>query len=307
MPFMVIIMTSLMMSITILISVAFLTLMERKILGSIQIRLGPNKVGAEGILQPFSDAIKLYSKESNMPTLSNMKIFFLAPVMGLLISLSCWIIMPYLKVHFSANMGMILYMSVMGLSIYILLMAGWSSNSTYATLGAMRCIAQTISYEVTLIFIIMSMFILNETLNFYTFLNHQKYIWFIFLTPIFFMWMIVTLAELNRTPFDFGEGESELVSGFNVEYSGVGFALIFMNEYAMIILASFMTTLLFLGSDIYSFTFYLKVTMVAFSIIWTRGCLPRFRYDKLMYLTWKNLLPCSLNLVTLNFCLSLIL
>nr|YP_010397360.1 NADH dehydrogenase subunit 1 [Aeolothrips xinjiangensis]UQJ77467.1 NADH dehydrogenase subunit 1 [Aeolothrips xinjiangensis] len=297
--------TSLILIIMILVAVAFLTLMERKILGSIQIRIGPNKVGLEGILQPFSDAMKLYSKEKNLPMKSSKKIFFLSPMLGLSIALLTWVIVPYMKPMYMINLGLMAYMSLLGMGVYILMLEGWSSNSAYALIGAMRCVAQTISYEVTMIFIILSMFTLNESMSFYSFSENQTYLWFMFLIPNFLMWIMVMLAELNRTPFDFGEGESELVSGFNVEYSGPGFAMIFMTEYAMILLAGIMTTVMFLGADFYSFFFYLKSSLISFSIIWIRGTLPRFRYDKLMYFTWKKLLPISLNLLLLNFSISL--
>nr|ADO60622.1 NADH dehydrogenase subunit 1 [Omonadus floralis] len=286
----------LVMIVGVLIGVAFLTLLERKVLGYIQIRKGPNKVGFIGILQPFSDAIKLFTKEQTYPLMSNFNIYYLCPLVNLMISLMLWLMMPYLTVFLNFNLSVLFFLSVSSLSVYSLMLAGWSSNSNYSLLGSLRSVAQTISYEVSLSLILMSYIYLTLSMNIMEFMNIQNYIWLIFLTlPLCFMWVISSLAETNRTPFDFAEGESELVSGFNIEYSSGGFAMIFLAEYASILFMSMICTMLFLGGDLYSFMFFIKLVFMSFFWIWVRGTLPRFRYDKLMYLAWKSFLPCSLN------------
>nr|ADO60634.1 NADH dehydrogenase subunit 1 [Oedemera virescens] len=279
----------------VLVGVAFLTLLERKVLGYIQIRKGPNKVGFMGILQPFSDAIKLFSKEQTFPYLSNFNIYYLSPVMNLFISLFLWICMPFFSVLLNFDLSILFFLSVSSLSVYSMMMAGWSSNSNYSLLGSLRSVAQTISYEVSLALIFMSFIFLILSFNFIEFMNFQKNIWFLFLCfPLCLMWVISSLAETNRTPFDFAEGESELVSGFNVEYSSGGFALIFMAEYSSILFMSMLCVLLFLGGSLNSFIFFVELVFISFFWIWVRGTLPRFRYDKLMYLAWKSFLPSSL-------------
>nr|AWN56091.1 NADH dehydrogenase subunit 1 [Anthicidae sp. DPP-2018] len=280
----------------VLVGVAFLTLLERKVLGYIQIRKGPNLVGFMGILQPFSDAIKLFSKEQTFPLMSNFNIYYLCPLINLLISLFLWMSMPYMCMFFSFNLSVLFFLSVSSLSVYSLMLAGWSSNSSYSLLGSLRAVAQTISYEVSLSLILMSFIYLILSMKLVDFVNFQLNVWLIFLTfPLCLMWLISGLAETNRTPFDFAEGESELVSGFNIEYSSGGFAMIFLAEYASILFMSMICVLMFLGGDLYSFMFFLKLTFISFFWIWVRGTLPRFRYDKLMYLAWKSFLPVSLN------------
>nr|AXS66250.1 NADH dehydrogenase subunit 1 [Tenebrionoidea sp. 2 KM-2017] len=290
----------------VLVGVAFLTLLERKVLGYIQIRKGPNKVGFMGILQPFSDAIKLFTKEQTFPFMSNFNIYYLSPVMNLFFALFLWMSMPFLSTYLNFNLSVLFFLSVSSLGVYSVMLAGWSSNSSYSLLGGLRSVAQTVSYEVSLALILMSFIFLVLDLNFLSFVYYQKFIWLIFLTlPLCFMWVISSLAETNRTPFDFAEGESELVSGFNVEYSSGGFAMIFLAEYASILFMSMLCVLLFLGGDLYSFFFFVKLSFVGFFWIWVRGTLPRFRYDKLMYLAWKSFLPCSLNYLILFFCLKM--
>nr|AXS66080.1 NADH dehydrogenase subunit 1 [Staphylinoidea sp. 14 KM-2017] len=282
--------------ICVLIGVAFLTLLERKVLGYIQIRSGPNKVGFWGILQPFSDAIKLFTKESVYPLKSNYLIYMISPVFNLFLSLLMWVVMPFFTNLFSFSLGLLFFLSVSSLSVYSIMIAGWSSNSNYAMLGCLRSVAQTISYEVSLSLMMLSFFILLMSMNLQMFMKLQKHIWFFFLTiPLSMMFFVSGLAETNRTPFDFAEGESELVSGFNVEYSSGGFALIFMAEYGSILFMSSLCCILFLGCDIYSFMFFIKLGFMSFFWIWVRGTLPRFRYDKLMNLAWKSFLPVSLN------------
>nr|WHL46525.1 NADH dehydrogenase subunit 1 [Pheosiopsis sp.] len=280
----------------VLIGVAFLTLLERKILGYIQIRKGPNKVGVLGILQPFSDAIKLFTKEQTYPNFSNYLVYYFSPVVSFFLSLMIWLLIPYYFNMVSFNLGILFFLSCTSMGVYTLMIAGWSSNSNYALLGGLRAVAQTISYEVSLALILMSSIIMIMDFNLMMFFFYQVNIWFLFLMfPLGLCWMSSSLAETNRTPFDFAEGESELVSGFNVEYSSGGFALIFLAEYSSILFMSFLFVLLYLGGYKLSFFFYLKLSFLCFLFIWVRGTLPRYRYDKLMYLAWKSYLPISLN------------
>nr|YP_010035959.1 NADH dehydrogenase subunit 1 [Empis separata]QQQ89195.1 NADH dehydrogenase subunit 1 [Empis separata] len=287
---------SLLLVICVLVGVAFLTLLERKVLGYIQIRKGPNKVGLMGIPQPFCDAIKLFTKEQTYPLLSNYISYYFSPVFSLFLSLLVWMCMPMIIKLYSFNLGLLFFLSCTSLGVYTVMIAGWSSNSNYALLGGLRAVAQTISYEVSLALILLSFVFLIGSYNMLDFMIYQKYMWFlIFLFPLALVWFTSCLAETNRTPFDFAEGESELVSGFNVEYSSGGFALIFLAEYASILFMSMLFCIIFLGANIYSFDFYLKLVFLSFLFIWVRGTLPRFRYDKLMYLAWKCYLPFSLN------------
>nr|YP_009487939.1 NADH dehydrogenase subunit 1 [Anopheles fluminensis]AWB99173.1 NADH dehydrogenase subunit 1 [Anopheles fluminensis] len=287
---------SLLLVICVMVGVAFLTLLERKVLGYIQIRKGPNKVGFNGLLQPFSDAVKLFTKEQTYPLLSNYISYYFSPVFSLFLSLLIWMCIPYLIKLYSFNLGILFFLCCTSLGVYAVMIAGWSSNSNYALLGGLRAVAQTISYEVSLALILLSFIFLINNYNFLNFYNYQSYIWFIFFCfPLGLVWLASCLAETNRTPFDFAEGESELVSGFNVEYSSGGFALIFLAEYSSILFMSMLFVVIFLGGDIYSFMFFLKLTFISFIFIWVRGTLPRFRYDKLMYLAWKSFLPLSLN------------
>nr|YP_009590148.1 NADH dehydrogenase subunit 1 [Palesisa nudioculata]QBM09718.1 NADH dehydrogenase subunit 1 [Palesisa nudioculata] len=290
--------SSLLLIIFVLVSVAFLTLLERKVLGYIQIRKGPNKVGFIGIVQPFCDAIKLFTKEQTYPMLSNYISYYFSPIFSLFLSLLVWMCMPMMIKLFSFNLGLLFFLCCTSLGVYTVMIAGWSSNSNYALLGGLRAVAQTISYEVSMALILLSFIFLIGSYNMLMFLKYQMFIWFLFiLFPMSLVWFSISLAETNRTPFDFAEGESELVSGFNVEYSSGGFALIFLAEYASILFMSLLFCILFLGSDIYSFLFYIKLMFISFMFIWVRGTLPRFRYDKLMYLAWKSFLPFSLNLL----------
>nr|YP_009350389.1 NADH dehydrogenase subunit 1 [Nasutitermes graveolus]AQP26974.1 NADH dehydrogenase subunit 1 [Nasutitermes graveolus] len=280
----------------VMVGVAFLTLLERSVLGYVHIRKGPNKVGFVGILQPFSDAIKLFSSEQYFPVVSNYLIYYFSPIFGFFLSLLVWLLVPYLSGFISFELGLLFFLACTSLGVYTVMIAGWSSNSGYSLLGGLRALAQTISYEVSLAFILLSFVILISSYNLAYFYFFQVYLWLVFLSlPLSFIWFISCLAETNRTPFDFAEGESELVSGFNVEYGSGGFALIFLAEYASILFMSLLFCILFLGSDLYSFFFYVKLAFVSFLFIWVRGTVPRFRYDKLMYLAWKSFLPLSLN------------
>nr|UOU85382.1 NADH dehydrogenase subunit 1 [Rhamphomyia physoprocta] len=287
---------SLLLVICVLVGVAFLTLLERKVLGYIQIRKGPNKVGLMGIPQPFCDAIKLFTKEQTYPLMSNYISYYFSPVFSLFLSLLVWMCMPMLIKLYSFNLGLLFFLCCTSLGVYTVMIAGWSSNSNYALLGGLRAVAQTISYEVSLALILLSFVFLIESYNLLNFMIYQKNIWFlVILFPISLVWFSSCLAETNRTPFDFAEGESELVSGFNVEYSSGGFALIFLAEYASILFMSMLFCVIFLGSNVYELDFYVKLMFMSFLFIWVRGTLPRFRYDKLMYLAWKCFLPFSLN------------
>nr|YP_009185865.1 NADH dehydrogenase subunit 1 [Liogluta microptera]ALO70658.1 NADH deshydrogenase subunit 1 [Liogluta microptera] len=288
--------SSLILVVCILVGVAFMVLLERKVLGYIQIRKGPNKLGMMGILQPFSDAIKLFSKESIYPLMSNYNFYYFSPILNLFLALMLWMCFPFFSVLYSFNFGILFFLCVSSLSVYSIMIAGWSSNSNYSLLGGLRSVAQTISYEVSLSLILLSFLFLILSLNMIDLMIYQVYLWFIFLfMPLAMIWVVSSLAETNRTPFDFAEGESELVSGFNVEYSSGGFALIFLAEYTSILFMSMLCVMLFMGGNFFHFMFFLKLGFMAFFWIWVRGTLPRFRYDKLMYLAWKSFLSVSLN------------
>nr|YP_010626167.1 NADH dehydrogenase subunit 1 [Dybowskyia reticulata]WBK03002.1 NADH dehydrogenase subunit 1 [Dybowskyia reticulata] len=287
----------LLMIICVLICVSFVTLLERSVLGYIQLRKGPNKLGFMGILQPFSDGIKLFFKEQINPNKSNFLIYYMSPVFLLFLSFLLWSLFPFLVNVYNFDYGILFFMVCTGMGVYGVMLSGWSSNSNYALLGSLRSVAQVISYEVSMIMIMLCILIFVFSYNLMDFMYYQNFVWFIFLSfPLFFCWLSSCLAETNRSPFDFAEGESELVSGFNVEYSSGGFAFIFLSEYMNIIFMSLMTVIIFLGCDLYSLFFYIKIAFIVFWFIWVRGVLPRFRYDKLMYLTWKLFLPLSLNM-----------
>nr|YP_010564356.1 NADH dehydrogenase subunit 1 [Scopula lactea]UYX62379.1 NADH dehydrogenase subunit 1 [Scopula lactea] len=286
----------LIMIVGVLIGVAFLTLLERKVLGYIQIRKGPNKVGFMGILQPFSDAIKLFTKEQTYPMFSNYYSYYFSPVISFMLSMMIWMLIPYYFNMISFNLGILFFLSCTSLGVYTVMIAGWSSNSNYALLGGLRAVAQTISYEVSLALILLSSVIMIMDFNLIMYFNYQLMVWFMILPfPLGLCWFSSMLAETNRTPFDFAEGESELVSGFNIEYSSGGFALIFLAEYSSILFMSMLFVMIFMGGFNLNFLFYLKLTFISFMFIWVRGTLPRHRYDKLMYLAWKSYLPISLN------------
>nr|UPL65804.1 NADH dehydrogenase subunit 1 [Megalotomus sp.] len=282
--------------ICVMLSAGFVTLLERKVLSYIQLRKGPNKVGFMGILQPFADGLKLFFKEQTYPYLSNFIIYYFSPIFMLIISFFMWTLLPQIINVYNFNFGFLFFLCISGMSVYGTMLCGWSSNSKYALLGGLRAVAQTISYEVSMAMIMLCLFIFIFSFDFLMFMIYQSDIWFLFFSfPLFLCWLSSCLAETNRSPFDFAEGESELVSGFNVEYSGAGFSFIFLSEYMSIIFMSLLTVVLFLGCDLSSIFFYLKTVFIIFWFIWVRGTLPRFRYDKLMYLTWKSFLPVSLN------------
>nr|YP_010990616.1 NADH dehydrogenase subunit 1 [Suva longipenna]WOW98943.1 NADH dehydrogenase subunit 1 [Suva longipenna] len=280
----------------ILVGVAFFTLFERKILGYIQFRKGPKKVGVVGLFQPFSDALKLFSKEFYFLEFGNYIIYFFVPMLGLVISLILWLLYPIYLNFISFIYGLLFFLCCSGFGVYFIMIAGWSSNSIYSLLGSMRSVAQSISYEVCFFMIILCLVIYIEDfilINFYFF---QLNIWFFFFSfPLFFIFFSCVLAETNRSPFDFSEGESELVSGFNVEYSSFSFSLFFLSEYSSMMFMSLMIVMFFFGADFMNFFFFLKVVFFVFCFIWVRGTFPRYRYDKLMNLSWKCYLPVVLN------------
>jgi len=283
----------------VLVGVAFFTLFERKLLGYIQLRKGPNKVGLGGILQPFSDAIKLFSKEHVSPSTSNYSAFLIAPCFSLGLSLLIWLRIPSFFNLLSFNKSVLFFLCGLGVGVYGLLAAGWRSNSKYSLIGCLRGVAQTVSYEVRLVLILFTPLVVTVGYELGSFSSFQENLWFIFIFPAAgLIWFISCLAETNRTPFDFAEGESELVSGYNTEYRSGGFALIILAEYTRILFISFLFSVIFLGGDC-SFFVLVSFGVIAFIFVWVRGTLPRFRYDKLIYLAWKFFLPFSISYLVL--------
>nr|YP_009407684.1 NADH dehydrogenase subunit 1 [Meghimatium bilineatum]AKK32353.1 NADH dehydrogenase subunit 1 [Meghimatium bilineatum] len=283
----------------VLLSVAYLTLLERKILGYMQFRKGPNKVSIMGVTQPLSDALKLFMKGSSLPSGSNMYMFLLMPLVGLIVALLFWGLAPGEYSNNFVSYGFLLFFVLSSLNVYIIMLSGWSSNSAYAFLGALRASAQTISYEVAMIFVLVFPAFVYTT---YSWSNlYFSYLVLVLFGPSLFLWMICILAETNRAPFDFAEGESELVSGFNVEYSGSMFAFLFLGEYTVIMFMSLATCVWFLSPHIWEALVIFTVLVVSLIVI-VRGCFPRLRYDKLMLMSWKQVLPgsmCMLMLVIL--------
>jgi len=297
-------MKSIAIIVPVLITVAFVTLAERKVLGSMQIRKGPNVVGIGGILQPICDGVKLFTKETIIPTHSNGKIYMIAPVLGLTMALLSWVVVPLGEGAAVVDwpLGILFIMAVSSISVYAIIMSGWGSNSQYAFIGAIRAAAQMISYEVSLGIIILTVVISSGEMNLTGIVQGQEEIWYLVpQLPAFVMFVVSALAETNRAPFDITEGESELVSGYNVEYSGMAFALFFLAEYSHIILMSTMISLLFLGGwnpvsgNIVEIPWLaIKTVMMIYVFIWVRASFPRMRYDQLMALLWKTYLPLSL-------------
>lgn len=295
----------------ILLGIAFFTLLERKVLGYIQIRKGPNKVGIIGLPQPFADALKLFTKEQAHPTITNLTPFYAAPILSLILALLLWALFPSSTPSLILPFRILLFLCISSLNVYRTLRAGWSSNSKYALIGALRGVAQTISYEVSMSLILLSSLFLIQS---YTLVTSSFFILSILgliILPIFLIWLVTILAETNRTPFDHAEGESELVSGFNTEYRRGPFALIFIAEYTSILAIRIFSAAIFTPSFfiplIRNMFFCLKVLFFAFSFIWIRGTLPRIRYDRLINLTWKTYLPCVLAFLVLLAPLSFIL
>nr|ANS10576.1 NADH dehydrogenase subunit 1 [Pipile pipile] len=288
----------------VLIAVAFLTLVERKILSYMQSRKGPNIVGPFGLLQPIADGVKLFIKEPIRPSTSSPLLFTTTPILALLLALTIWIPLPLPFSLTDLNLGLLFLLAMSSLAVYSLLWSGWASNSKYALIGALRAVAQTISYEVTLALILLSLVIFSGNYALSTLATTQEPIYLIFSSwPLAMMWYISTLAETNRAPFDLTEGESELVSGFNVEYAAGPFALFFLAEYANIMLMNMLTAILFLNPsalnlspELFPITLATKVLLLSSGFLWVRASYPRFRYDQLMHLLWKNFLPLTLAL-----------
>ena len=282
----------------VLVNVAFITLLERKILGYSQLRLGPNKISFGGIFQPFRDAIKLFIKQYELNTNVNWKLFSLSPVSILTISLIIWLIIPLNGHTRNWPLRIISLLIVLRLGVYPILLRGWSSNRKYAIMGSIRGVAQTISYEIRLALIIIQFMVIFIRINL------KEHVGGLVLTLIVVpltavIWVVLLLAETNRTPFDFAEGESELVSGFNVEYASVGFVLIFLREYASILLFSTLSVMIFFNIEVFSISTTLLSLLVTSTWIVVRATLPRYRYDKLINVAWKRYLPLSLGIVSL--------
>nr|YP_009114053.1 NADH dehydrogenase subunit 1 [Ahnfeltia plicata]AHB62116.1 NADH dehydrogenase subunit 1 [Ahnfeltia plicata]UAT97982.1 NADH dehydrogenase subunit 1 [Ahnfeltia plicata]UAT98008.1 NADH dehydrogenase subunit 1 [Ahnfeltia plicata] len=297
-----------------LIAIAYMTLAERKVMAAMQRRKGPNVVGIFGLLQPLADGLKLFVKETVLPSSANLVIFILAPIVTFLLALVSWCVLPLGEgmVYSDINVGVLYILAISSLGVYGIITAGWSSNSKYAFLGALRSAAQMVSYEVSIGLILINVLLCSGSLNFTEIVLAQQAIWYgVPLFPILIMFYISILAETNRAPFDLPEAEAELVAGYNVEYSAMGFALFFLGEYANMILMCSLTTTLFLGGWLPPFNlailywvpasiwFGLKTTLLLFGFIWVRSSFPRYRYDQLMRLGWKILLPLSLGWVFL--------
>nr|YP_010032236.1 NADH dehydrogenase subunit 1 [Anhinga melanogaster]QOW07450.1 NADH dehydrogenase subunit 1 [Anhinga melanogaster] len=291
-------------AIPILVAVAFLTLVERKILSYMQARKGPNIVGPFGLLQPVADGVKLFIKEPIRPSNSSPILFTMTPILALLLAITIWIPLPLPFSLTDLNLGLLFLLAMSSLAVYSILWSGWASNSKYALIGALRAVAQTISYEVTLAIILLSVVVLSGNYTLSTLSTTQEPMYLIFSSwPLAMMWFISTLAETNRAPFDLTEGESELVSGFNVEYAAGPFALFFLAEYANIMLMNTLTAILFLNPsslnppmELFPATLAMKVLLLSSVFLWIRASYPRFRYDQLMHLLWKNFLPLTLAL-----------
>jgi NADH-quinone oxidoreductase subunit H len=290
-----------------LIAVAFLTLAERKILGSVQRRKGPNVVGFLGLLQPFADAVKLLMKQTSVPARADVLVFFLAPLVTFCLAMVGWAVVPFYEgaVLADVNLGLLYVFAVSSLGVYGIIMSGWSSNSRYAFLGSLRSAAQMISYEVSIGLILVNVVFCARSFNLTEIVLFQGYVWFLVpLFPLALMFFVSSLAETNRPPFDLPEAEAELVSGYNVEYSAVGFVFFFIAEYANIILMASLSVVFFLGGWLAPLGlggsplwFAAKLLLVLFAFVWVRSAFPRYRYDQLMRLGWKVFLPLALGWV----------
>ena len=279
-----------------ILAMSFYTLIERKALGYFQNRKGPNKVGLCGVPQPFADAIKLFTKEVNYPKYANVLPFSISPIFNLILSLIMWTLFPHVYPRFINKFGVLIFLVISSLSVYGIIIAGWSSNSKYALLGSLRGVAQTVSYEVSITLIILSPLLIYCGFNLNEYYHISWSIPLILYFHVFYIWVISILAETNRTPFDFAEGESELVSGFNTEYRSFQFALLFIAEYARIIIISIISIVLFFASVIIVniIIFVVWCLLISFFFIWVRASYPRIRYDKLINLTWKTFAPLSI-------------
>nr|YP_009467030.1 NADH dehydrogenase subunit 1 [Rhinogobius rubromaculatus]APT69181.1 NADH dehydrogenase subunit 1 [Rhinogobius rubromaculatus] len=297
----------------VLLAVTFLTLLERKVLGYMQLRKGPNIVGPYGLLQPIADGVKLFIKEPVRPSTSSPLLFLLAPMLALTLALTLWAPLPLPYPVTDLNLSILFILALSSLAVYSILGSGWASNSKYALIGALRAVAQTISYEVSLGLILLSTIIFTGGFTLQTFNVAQENIWLLFPAwPLAAMWYISSLAETNRAPFDLTEGESELVSGFNVEYAGGPFALFFLAEYANILLMNTLSATLFMGAshlpylpELMTINLMTKAALLSALFLWVRASYPRFRYDQLMHLIWKSFLPLTLALVIWHLALPL--
>ncbi|OZA10318.1 MAG: NADH-quinone oxidoreductase subunit H [Hydrogenophilales bacterium 17-62-8] len=291
-----------------MLGVAYLTYAERKIIGWMQVRIGPNRVGFQGLLQPIADAVKLLMKEIIIPSGANKGLFILGPILVIAPALAAWAVIPFTDTLVLAdiNAGLLYVMAITSMGVYGVIVAGWASNSKYAFLGAMRSAAQIVSYEIAMGFALVGVLMAAQSLNLTDIVQgqagglHQWYIWPLF--PLFIVYLIAGVAETNRAPFDVAEGESEIVAGFHVEYSGMAFAVFFLAEYANMILVAALTTLMFLGGWLSPVTFLpdgivwwlLKTSFVLFLFLWFRATFPRYRYDQIMRLGWKVFIPITI-------------
>ncbi len=314
-PILVIVFYVLLIAVPLMVAMAYLTYAERKIIGAMQLRQGPMTVGPYGLLQPLADGVKLFFKETVIPTGANKVVFVMAPMVTFVLALVGWAVIPFGDglVLADINVGVLYLLAISSLGVYGIIMAGWASNSRYAFLGALRSSAQMISYEIAIGLIIINVLITAGSLNLSEIVRAQQGLWYVIPHfPMFMIFLVAILAETNRHPFDLPEDEATLVTGYNVEYSSMTFALFFLGEYMNMILMSAIATILFLGGwlpplDLFPFTlvpgpiwFILKVCLVLFCFIWARATLPRYRYDQLMRLGWKVLLPLSLLWVVLT-------
>ena len=294
--------------IPLMLSVAYLTYAERKVIGWMQVRIGPNRVGFHGLLQPIADAVKLLMKEIIIPSGANRGLFVLGPILAIAPALAAWAVIPFTDTLVLANVnaGLLYVLAITSMGVYGVIIAGWASNSKYAFLGAMRSAAQIVSYEIAMGFALVGVLMASQSLNLVEIVQNQGggiqqwYIWPLF--PLFIVYLVSGVAETNRAPFDVSEGESEIVAGFHVEYSGMAFAVFFLAEYANMILIAALTTLMFLGGWLSPFTFLpdgflwwvLKVGFVLFLFLWFRATFPRYRYDQIMRLGWKVFIPITI-------------
>jgi len=293
-----------------LLAVAYLTLAERKVIGYIQVRIGPNRVGPAGLLQPIADAVKLLMKEIIIPSGANKFLFVLAPVMAIMPALAAWAVIPFTPhlVLADINAGLLYIMAITSMGVYGVIIAGWASNSKYAFLGSLRSAAQIVAYEIAMGFALVTVLMVSGSLNLRDIVTAQQSAWgllswnFIPLFPMFLVYLISGVAETNRSPFDVAEGESEIVAGFHVEYSGMAFAVFFLAEYANMILVSALCSVMFLGGWLSPvpglpdgfFWLAAKVACVLFLFLWFRATFPRYRYDQIMRLGWKVFIPVTL-------------
>ena len=294
--------------IPLMLGVAYLTYAERKVIGWMQVRIGPNRVGFQGLLQPIADAVKLLMKEIIIPSGASRGLFILGPILAIAPALAAWAVIPFTDTWVLANInaGLLYVMAITSMGVYGVIIAGWASNSKYAFLGAMRSAAQIVSYEIAMGFALVGVLLASQSLNLIDIVQgqaggaHHWYIWPLF--PLFVVYLVAGVAETNRAPFDVAEGESEIVAGFHVEYSGMAFAVFFLAEYANMILVAALTTLMFLGGWLSPFPFLpdgfiwwlLKTGFVLFLFLWFRATFPRYRYDQIMRLGWKVFIPVTL-------------